>query len=345
MKKIINGLIAATLLASPALAQEVNLRAIGIVSTHQHLTDLERSFYEGLAETTGIDIAVNFNPLDVVGVNMQDTLRLVRSGTFDIVETTIGSAARDDPFVEGLDLIGVSPDMETLESTVDAYRDVFAERMAEKFNAHVLALWPFGPQMLFCSDDVKGLDDLAGKKVRSYTPTMSALLESLGASPVTLQFAEVYPALQRGVADCAITSATSGNTGNWPEVTDTLLTLGLSWSVQGHFMNLDSYNKLTAEQQQALDAAFNDLEGQYWELARNETQIAINCNVGQEPCEGYSKYDMTLVEPSEADRKKVLAAVDAVILPTWADGCTANYSDCAEKWNSTVGAARGLTIK
>jgi TRAP-type C4-dicarboxylate transport system substrate-binding protein len=198
MKKTITGLIAATMLATPALAADVNLRAIGIVSTHKHLTELERSFYDGLAETTGIDITVNFNPLDVVGVNMQDTLRLVRSGTFDIVETTIGSAARDDPFVEGLDLIGVSPDMDTLEDTVNVYREVFAERMAEKFNAHVLALWPFGPQMFYCSDDVKSLDDLAGKKVRSYTPTMSALVESLGASPVTLQFAEVPgPAARR----------------------------------------------------------------------------------------------------------------------------------------------------
>ncbi len=332
------------MLAGPAFGAEINLRAIGIVSTHQHHTALEREFYSTLADETGLDIAVNFNPLDVVGVNMQDTFRLVRSGTFDIVEITIGSAARDDPFVEGLDLIGVSPDIEALEKTVEAYRAAFEERVAERFNARVMALWPYGPQMFYCSSDVESLEDLAGKKVRSFTPTMSALLEWLGASPVTLQFAEVYPALQRGVADCALTSATSGNTGNWPEVTKNLMPLGVSWSMQGHFMNLDSWNRLSPEAQEKLSAAFEDLETQYWDMARELSQMAVNCNVGKQPCEGYVEYDMTLVEPSESDREKLHQAVTAVVLPTWGEACDSSMSGCSEIWNATVGAAHGLSI-
>lgn len=338
------GMIAAAVIGMPAVADTINLRAIGLVSTHKHLTDIERAFYADLSKTTGMDFAVNFNPLDVVGVNMQDTMRLVRNGTFDIVETTIGSAARDDPFIEGLDLIGVSPDIETLQDTISAYRGNFSERVEQKFNAHVLGIWPFGPQMFFCKGDIKSLSDLSGKKVRSFTPTMSAFVEYLGATPVTLQFAEVYPALQRGVADCAITSPTSANTGNWPEVTNNMISLGINWSVQGHFMNLDKWNSLSPEQQTALQTAFADLEKAYWDIARNESQTAINCNVGLEPCEGYKKYNLTLVEPTDADRETVHKAISTVILPIWEKGCTANYVDCAEKWNSTIGAARGLKI-
>ncbi len=129
---------------------------------------------------------------------MQDTLRVFRLGTFDIVETTIGSASRDDPFLERNNLIGVSPDIDTLEQVVAAYRDAFSERVEEKFNAKVLTLWPFGPQIFFCKGDVGSIEDMAGLRVRSYSPTMSAPVESFGATPVTLQFAEVYPALQRG---------------------------------------------------------------------------------------------------------------------------------------------------
>lgn len=348
MKKAIGtiaGLGMAIMVGSTALAQDINLRAIGIVSTHKHHTALERSFYDTLAEKTGLSIAVNFNPLDVVGVNMQDTLRLVRSGTFDIVETTIGSAARDDTFLEGLDLIGVSPDIDTLQGTVEAYREEFDARLASKFNTRVMTLWPFGPQMFYCKGDVKGLADLKGLKVRSYTSTMSALVEHLGASPVTLQFAEVYPALQRGVADCAITSATSGNSGNWPEVTDTLLTIGISWSVQGHFMNLDSWNKLTPDQQAKLDKAFDKLQSEYWDMARNLTSEAIGCNTGDESCKEYTKYNMKRVDPSPADIELVNSAVLSKILPTWAENCNANFAECSAKWNATVGNYRGLTIK
>ncbi|MGR3640856.1 TRAP transporter substrate-binding protein [Alterinioella nitratireducens] len=337
-------LVGAALVAAPAAAQEISLRALGLVSTHAHHTALEREFYEGLAEQTGLDISVNFNPLDVLGVNMQDTMRVVRSGTFDIVETTIGSASRDDPFLEGIDLIGVSPDMETLEEVVDAYREVFSERVAERFNAHVLTLWPFGPQIFYCSGDVNSIADLEGLRVRSYTPTMSALVESFGATPVTLQFAEVYPALQRGVAECAITSPTSGNTGNWPEVTDSLFMLQISWSVQTHLINLDTWNGMSEEARAALTEAFDGLEDQFWDMARELTGAAVDCSTGQE-CEEYIPFDMTLVEPSDADLETLSASVESEILPTWAETCNANYPECSQIWNDTIGAVRGLTIE
>lgn len=343
-KTIAAGVAASVVLTGPLAAEDINLRAIGIVSTHLHHTALEREFYNTLAERTGLNISVNFNPLDVVGVNMQDTLRLVRSGTFDIVETTIGAAARDDPFLEGLDLIGVSPDIDTLQEVVAVYREPFEARMEERFNTRVMSLWPFGPQVFFCKGDVAGVGDFGGLRIRSYTPSMSALVQHLGATPVTLQFAEVYPALQRGVAECAITSPTSGNTGNWPEVTDSLVMHGISWSVQGHFMNLDTWNALSPEAQEALDAAYTELEAEYWEMARNLTGEAVNCTIGGDDCEGYTLFNMTLQEPTEADIAMVNDAVSAVVLPTWGETCNANFPECTQIWNDTIGALRGLSI-
>ena len=99
----------------PADAAEINLRVSGLVSTHKYHVALERSFYKTLSEKTGHKFNVNYNPLDVVGVSMKDTLRLARKGTFDIVEATIGKAAGDDPFLEGFDLIGVSPSLVELK--------------------------------------------------------------------------------------------------------------------------------------------------------------------------------------------------------------------------------------
>jgi TRAP-type C4-dicarboxylate transport system substrate-binding protein len=189
--------------AAPAFA-ETSIRATGLVSTHKFHTALEQEFYAGLPEKTGIDLAINFNPLDVVGVDMQDTLRMVRTGAFDIVQSTVGAAARDDAFLEGIDLIGVSTSMEQLEDAIEAFMPELEKRVAEKFNAKPLAVWPYGPQVFYCNAEIASLDDLEGLKVRSYTSSMSTLIEALGATPVTMSFKEVYPALQRGVVDCAI---------------------------------------------------------------------------------------------------------------------------------------------
>lgn len=342
--RLMGAFTAAALLTGPAMAKDIQLRVLGLVSTHKTHTALEKSFYETLGAETGLDIAVNFNPLDVLGINMQDTMRVVRAGTFDIVETTVGSASRDDPFLEGIDLIGVSPNIETLEEVVNAYRDVFSQRVEEKFNAKVLTLWPFGPQIFYCKGEVNDIADMKGLRVRSYTPTMSALVESFGATPVTLQFAEVYPALQRGVAECAITSPTSGNTGNWPEVTDSLYMLSISWSVQTHLMNLDTWNGLSEDAQTKLMAAYGDLEGKYWEMARTNNGKAVKCSTGQE-CEEYLPFEMTEVTPNEADLAALNASVEAVILPTWAETCNANFPECSKVWNETIGAVRGLSIK
>ncbi len=61
------------------------------------------------------------------------------------------SPRADDAFLEGIDLIGVSTNMNDLEAAVNAYRDAFDKRIQQRFGAKVLAIWPFGPQVFFCN--------------------------------------------------------------------------------------------------------------------------------------------------------------------------------------------------
>ena len=338
-------LAAAAMITATVSHAETSVRATGLVSTHKFHTKLEKEFYATLSDKTGIPLTMNFNPLDVVGIKMEDTLRMVKSGAFDIVQSTLGAAARDDAFIEGVDLIGVSTSMEQLSEAVTAFKPELEKRMAEKFNAKILALWPYGPQVFYCNAEVSGLNSLSGLKVRSYTASMSSLLEAVGATPVTMSFKEVYPALQRGVVDCAITSPTSGNTGNWPEVTTHFMPLGISWSVNGHFMNLDKWNSFTPEQQAKLTAEFKTFEQGFWDLASKNNGWATACNTGQAGCENYKPFQMTLVTPTEKDQASVTKATMEKVLPSWAKTCDESFSDCTKIWNKTVGQARGITLE
>lgn len=331
-------------LSGPALA-ETPLRIAGNFSQNNNQVEIERSFFEALPEAAGVDLGINYNPMDVVGVKAPDALRMLRGGTFDIMSVQIGMASRDDPFFEGVDLMGVATDMDALHEVVDAYRGAFDERLQEKFNAKVLTLWPFGPQVFFCNEKIEGLDDLQGLKVRSFTPSMSAMLESFGATPVTLQFSEVYPALQRGVASCGVTSPISANSGNWPEVTSYLLPLSVSGSVQGHFMNLDTWKSLSPEEQDALMAQFKILEDHMWDLAKTANGEAIACNTGQDSCETYKKFDMELVEISAEDQQRIKDVATEVVLPIWKETCNAVDPSCSDTWNATAGKAAGITIQ
>lgn len=338
-------LLAATASLGLAQANPNTLRAVGNFSSNAvHVDGIERPFFVGLPQAIGVPMTVTYNPMDTVGIQAADALRLLRSGAFDVMSVQIGMASRDDPFFEGVDLIGVSTTLPDLRKAVDAYRSVFDERLQRRFNAKVLTLWPFGPQVFYCNKPVKTIDDLKGLKVRSFTPTMAALIKSFGATPVSLPFSEVYPALQRGVADCGVTSPTSGNTGKWPEVTSHYLPLSVSGSVQGHFINLDYWKKLSPDAQTKLQAAFRKMEDQMWALADQANADAAACNVGAPGCKQGTPFKMTLVPVTEADAARVKDAVTSVVLPIWKESCNKVDPKCTETWNATVGKTRNYRI-
>jgi len=331
---------------APASAGSVELRVAGNFSGNKkHVDGVERPFFAGLAKASGIDLKVNYNPMDMLGIKAPDALRLLKSGAFDVMSVQIGMAARDDPFFEGLDIAGVSPDMTSLRKAVEAYRAVFDARLQKKFNAKVLTLWPFGPQVLYCKGEITALDDFKGKKVRTFTASMSAIIESLGATSITLQFPEVYPSLQRGVADCAVTAPTAGNSANWPEVTTHFLPLGLSGAVQGHFMNLDKWKAFSADQQKKLVAAFKSMEAKMWDLAVTVNDDAVACNVGAASCKSHKKFKMKLVPVTDKMTARVKHAASTVTVPNWIKNCKRVDPGCATTWNATVGKVAGISAQ
>ncbi|MCA3279729.1 MAG: TRAP transporter substrate-binding protein [Roseomonas sp.] len=342
---LLGAALGALLAAAPAFAQSpIQLRVAGhFTSNARHTEGIERPFFTGLGQATGINLAVTFNPMDQVGAAAPDALRHLRNGTFDVMSVLIGQTARDEPFIDSLDLMGVSTTLEETQQAIAGGREALDRRLQERFNAKVMTLWPFGAQMFFCNRPVASMGDLRGLKVRSYTPTMSALLQSLGATPVTLQLSETYQALQRGTVECGITSATSAYTANWGEVIRAILPVSLASGVQGHFISLPAWRRFNPEQQAALTRAFADLEKQMWDLARRASDEAFACFQGQDACTT-RKFNVQVVTPPADDERRVREAVTAVVLPSFRDSCNRVWADCARVWNDSVGKARGYTI-
>jgi TRAP-type C4-dicarboxylate transport system substrate-binding protein len=340
-------LLCSAQLAPPPAAQAqpapLPLRAVGHFSQNTKQIEIERAFYGSLPQASGLNLAITFNPMDQIGLQAADALRHLRSGTFDVMAVLIGQTSRDEPFFDGMDLIGVSTNVADLRKAVDAGRESFDRRLQERFNARVMAIWPFGPQYFFCNAPVRSVADLRGLKVRSYTPSMTALLQHWGAIPVTLQFSEVYPALQRGLVTCGVTSAVSAYAGNWGEVTTHVLPLSVAGGIQGHFMSMAAWRRFNPEQQAALTTAFKRLEDELWDFARVSDTQSLDCLAGKPECAGRRFTSVISAVPPEDDAR-VRDAVSSVVLPTFRDSCNRIWGECAAVWNRTVGAARGYTI-
>jgi TRAP-type C4-dicarboxylate transport system substrate-binding protein len=332
-----------SLAVGTAWAETIELTVLGQpLSTGLIQKNKEQPFFEGLAASTGLDIAVDYKPVDVTGIKDVEELRVLKSGLFDIVSLRMSQVSRDEPTILGLDLVGLNPDYETGRKTQEAFYDILDARLQEKFNTKLLGIWPFGPQVLFCKPEIGKLADIAGKKVRVYDQNLAQFVSSVGGTPVPIGFAEVHQSLARGVVDCAITGPSSANSAGWMEVTDYTLPIAFQIALNGYGINLDSWNKFSAEDQAKLQDAFDGLNEDIWAYSEELFDDAVRCNVGEDPCETVKKFDLVNVPITDEDMAIVQNAVREVSFPTWAEVCDASNPGCSEAWKKAVGPIIGF---
>lgn len=341
--RLLPTLVVMSLISTGAVAQTYDLRVLGNFTGQLQSSEVEKPFFETFGEESGGVFDVTFRTMDEVGLKGFDALRLTKLGIFDVMAMQLGYVSGDEPFLLGLDLPGIAPDVATARKVVEAYRGPFAERLEEKYDVETLALWPYPGQVFYCKDALSGLEDLKGRKVRTFTPAMADLVTEFGGIPVSLAFSEVYQGLQRGVVDCAITGSLSGNTANWHEVTDYLYPLSIGWGIQAHVASKAYMDKLSPEAKQILIDGLKSMEDEMWELADVTFMDGVTCNTGGE-CKYGVPADMTLVEVPEGDPAKLQAAVENVVLPNWGKTCDASFAECTKIWNETIGEAIGVTI-
>jgi TRAP-type C4-dicarboxylate transport system substrate-binding protein len=336
-------LLGLAVIATPATAEKMTLNVLGQpLATGLIQKNMEQPFFENFAERTGLDIKANYKAIDVTGMKSEETLRLLKNGLFDIVSIRTAQAARDEPFLLGQDLVGLNPDYDTARRVYERYKVAFDQRLQENFNAKLLGLWPFGPQVLFCKPEIKGLKDIKGLKVRVYDQSLAQFIEKLGATPVAIGFSETQQALSRGVVDCAITGASSANSAGWPEVSEYFMPIGFQVGFNGYAINLNTWKKLNPDEQRKLESAVNGLNADIWVYSKELFDDALRCNVGEEPCTTVTKYKMKNVPVTKEDLKLVADAVTSISFPAWSEVCEKSMKGCGAQWKQILGSMLGI---
>jgi TRAP-type C4-dicarboxylate transport system substrate-binding protein len=341
------GLALSALATAPRVAEAqqapVTLRVMGMpLATGNIQKNREQPFFEGLAQRTGGLLAADYKTLDATGIREFEQLRVMRSGLFDIIGLRLGQVSRDEPTILGLDLVGLNTDYETARKVVDAYFPILDRRLQAQFNAKLLGVWPFGPQLIFCKPPVKSLADLKGLKVRILDGVMAQFMTRVGATPVTMAFAEVAQGLALGTIDCAVTGPSSANSAGWPESVTHVYPLALQVAVQGYAVNLATWNRLTPPQQQALETAVKALTADIWTYSKELWDDAMRCNAGQDPCTTGRRYRLTTSPVQPQDLELVRSAVREISFPVWSQACDAVVATCSADWRKAVGPIIGL---
>ena len=331
--------LAASFISTAAISQPINLKVLGQpVGSGLIQKNKEQPFFEKLAQTTGLNVTVQYSPVDVAGVPDTDGLRVLKSGLFNMVSLRLPQVSRDDPTVLGFDLVGLNPSFEAGKKNTAAFFSTVDKRMQSQFNAKLLGVWPAGPQVIFCKPQIKGLADLKGRKIRVGDQSSANFVAGLGATGVPMPFGEVQQALSRGVVDCAITGPASANSGGWPEAATTVMPLALQLAINGYAINLNTWRQMSAAEQAKLQQAIDGLVKDIWAYSQELADDANRCNTGATPCTAGKSYKLTSVPVTPADLATVKNALKDRSLPTWARQCNAVNPTCEADWNATIGA-------
>ncbi|MFK5977445.1 MAG: TRAP transporter substrate-binding protein [Rhizobiaceae bacterium] len=346
MKKMItvmSALMLTTVVSTAAIADSpVVLKAVGTWSSLTNFKKHEGPFFnEVLAKASNGQIIGDIKSQSGLGLKGFEIMRLVKNGVFDFAFGLPGYVAAENAVFEGADLSSVTQDIETERKVAEAYYPIMEKNFAEIYNAKLLMLYPFPSQTLWCNAEVNGLADLKGKKIRVYATTLGDFVEGVGGTSVTVSFAEVIPALEKGVVDCAITGTMSAYSANWQQIATHAYTLRVGWGLAFGAMNMDKWNSMSKAQQEIMTTEIAALNERMWAETATEDKVAIACITGGE-CAIGEKGSMKLVEPSKEDLAARDKIANDVVLARWAERCGA---ECAANWNATVGAVLGMVAK
>lgn len=134
----------------------------------------------------------------------------------------------------------------------------------ELYNAQNMQLigWAiYGQESMSSSRPIAGFEDLKGWKFRSPPGMETEIFEKLGASPIVMDFTEIFTALETGIIDGADASGlyNNKNLGIYDIVKHATYPGFHSMPSDHLACNLDVWNGLTEQQQRIIDTAWQKL--------------------------------------------------------------------------------------
>ncbi|MCP5074174.1 MAG: DctP family TRAP transporter solute-binding subunit [Rhodobacteraceae bacterium] len=203
------GVALSCMLSATAFAADVTIRVghLNPADAFQSHSGAMTTIFKSLVETaSGGSIEVKLFPNGQLGKD-NEVIQQVRDG---IVQSTISSAggiAQHYPLVGVFDIPFAFPNIAVANRVIDLRSDFgkkFSGDLQKKTGLKVLGLIDSGGFFAFSNSKrpITSVKDMEGLRIRTMTlPTHQTIVGSLGGKPTPLPWAEVYTALQTGVAD------------------------------------------------------------------------------------------------------------------------------------------------
>jgi TRAP-type C4-dicarboxylate transport system substrate-binding protein len=224
--------------------------------------------------------------------------RAVQGGQAQIGEILLVNFANEDPIyeVDGIPFLATSY-AESLK-LYRASRKAVEDRLAKQGMTLLFSV-PWPPQGIYSKKELKSGADMKGLKWRAYSPATAKIAELVGATPVTIQAAELPQALATGVVDSYMSSGSTGYDSKTFEHLKFWADTQAWLPKNAVIVNRAALAALDKPTQDAILKAAADAERRGWALSEEKNGWYV---------EQLKKNGMTIYPPSDqlkADMKKV----------------------------------------
>jgi TRAP-type C4-dicarboxylate transport system substrate-binding protein len=276
----------------------------------------------------------DFTSLPELGLGGAEQIRVLKTGTVDIVETYAGFVAGELPLLEILELPGMYPDPDTAKEAIKAWKPAEAKIFAERANAVVLAVAVYPDQVFFSKKPIRKMTDFKGMKIRVHSVALASMVAGLGGDPLNLPFAETYTALERGTVDAAISGTKPGVGLRFYEVSKYLVGPIFLRPHIAFAINRNTWNKLPQDIQSIMkEEAERIIEGRTFEM------IEVWNKEGYEICLAKGMEHIPFSPEIQTALQEVLRSR---VAPDWVR--RAGGRDAAQLFNQFIAPVVGFTV-
>ncbi len=262
MRRLFGALIGATLLggvmpAGPAAAQSQAqtrwVMATPYAEANYHTRNI-RGFIEDIEKTTegriGVQLHVNASLLPLPQIK-----RAAQTGQVQLGEVLLSAFGNEDPFFD-VDSVPFLADNWERSAALHQATLPFIQQRFERSGLRLLYMVPWTSQGFYTRQPLTELDQLKGSRFRVFNVLTTRFAELLGATPVTVQVAEIPQAFATNVVNVMFTSAPTGvDTSAW-DFARHFTDVGGMRTRNAIFVNARAFNALSqADQQAVLQAA------------------------------------------------------------------------------------------
>lgn len=274
---------AVTLVATPAVAQEVTMRAVSFIPKNHPVMAQANVWVNTINEKTKGKLRVNYvGGPEVIGRYQQ--LNALRTGVVDVLLSVTADFQDELPEASAFTLSKLSP---SEERRAGGFYDMMV-KAHEKVNARYIGRLQYGGFYLWTKKKPEKLADLKGLKMRTGS-LYDKMMRELGMVPVTINQPETYTALEQGTVDGLGWPVFGVRSIGWTRHVKFVVDLpfyGASNVVA--LMNLEKWSKLPpAVQKEIIDATvdfepkmikhFRDEEAKEWtELDKIVTRVKFS---------------------------------------------------------------------